>query len=87
MPEASKSHIAEAKCIDVAPTSLEKLTLGTFPDRKLIPEYQFDFLPDLPDAMGVSKTVTETKDGFYVVWHFQNYSQQTVAVFPRKKIA
>ena len=65
---------------------LEKLDLGEFSSESDIPEYQFDLLPDLHDAMGIHQTRVETETGIRVVYHFQNYGMQTIAVYPRKKI-
>ena len=70
----------------VHPGMLEKLDLGEFSSESDIPEYQFDLLPDLHDAMGIHQTRVETETGIRVVYHFQNYGMQTIAVYPRKKI-
>lgn len=86
MQEPKVPHRLTAKRIEILPMSLEKLELGTFPAEKQIPEYQFDLMPDLPDAVGMHRSLTETSDGVHVMYYFQNYSKQTVLVFPRKMI-
>lgn len=72
--------------IAVHPGMLERLDLGKFPSEREIPEYQFDLVPDLQDAMGIHQLRVETGTGIHVVYHFQNYGMQTIEVHPRKKV-
>jgi hypothetical protein len=78
-------HDSETEYIDVQPSSLERLELGTFTTEDQIPEYQFECAPDLPDVIEISLTKTETMAGkIMAMYHIQNYSMETVRVFPRR---
>ena len=84
--DADSKSFPHYEFIEVLPGALEKLELGTFDNGKKVPEYQFDFIPDLPDVMGVHFSETKTKAGVQVICHLQNYSSQPITVYPRKKI-
>lgn len=83
--EMNHPHDPDTEYIDVEPSCLERLELGTFTDEGEIPQYQFECVPDLPDGIEVSLTKTETLKGkIMAMYHIQNYSLETVRVYPRK---
>lgn len=70
--------------LTIRPRRLEIMELGTYPGKNLVPEFSFDFLPDIPDAMGMSLIETEGSDGVRVAAQFQNYANETIMVFGRR---
>jgi len=87
LSKLSRTYDPEAEYIDVQPAGLERLELGIFATEESIPEYQFSCVPDLPDAIQINLTKTETKEGIIAMYHIQNYCMETVRVFPTKVIA
>jgi len=73
----------DALVLAVKPRKLETMELGTYPSEDAIPEFSFDYLPDVPDAMGAHIMKTESSKGIRVVAQFQSYANETVMVFGR----
>lgn len=83
--EMTQPHDPETEYIDVQPSCLERLKIGTFKDERQIPEYRFECVPDLPDNIEINLTKTETLTGkIMAMYHIQNYSLETVRVYPRR---
>ena len=72
--------------LTVKPRKLEIMELGTYPSEDAIPEFSFDYLPDIPDAMGAHIMKTEEPKGIRVVAQFQSYANETVMVFGHKLV-
>lgn len=70
----------------VKPRKLEIMELGTYPSEDAIPEFSFDYLPDVPDAMGAHIMKTEGPKGVRVIAQFQSYANETVMVFARRLV-
>lgn len=70
----------------VKPRKLETMELGTYPSEEAVPEFSFDYLPDVPDAMGAHIMKTEDPKGIRVIAQFQSYANETVLVFGRKLV-
>jgi hypothetical protein len=72
--------------LTVRPRKLETMELGIYPSEDAIPEFSFDYLPDVPDAMGAHIMKTESSKGIRVIAQFQSYANETVMVFGRKLV-
>lgn len=72
--------------LTVKPRKLETMELGTYPSEDAIPEFSFDYLPDIPDAMGAHIMKTEGPKGIQVIAQFQSYANETVMVFGRRVV-
>ena len=70
----------------IKPRKLETMELGTYPSEDAVPEFSFDYLPDVPDAMGAHIMKTESPKGIRVIAQFQSYANETVMVFGRKLV-
>lgn len=77
----------EKPTLTVRPGKLEKLALGEYANEDAIPEFSFDYLPDVPDLMGASPHVIPTDAGSVrLVYSFENYGSTVVMVFARKLV-